>query len=123
MTEAVSASDTPVLDESHLLAQFGEDPAILNELRDLFLLQIPQHMDAIRSAYEASNCQVLARAAHSLKGAAATYGAMRLTAASRKVELLAKDGRLAEVDKEIKTLAAELAQVIALIENLDAPVA
>jgi len=122
MTDAVPTTDTPVLDESRLFAQFGNDPAIINELRDLFLKQIPMQMDAIRSAYEASDCLVLARAAHSLSDAAATYGAMRLSAASRKVELLAQDGRLVKVDEEIKTLAAELAEAIAWIEHLDAPV-
>jgi HPt (histidine-containing phosphotransfer) domain-containing protein len=94
------------------MVEFGNDPAILTELRDLFRQHVPPLLDAIRSAHEASDCQAIVRAAHSLKGAAATYGAMRLSAVGCTVEMLAKDGCLSDLDEDIKKLATELAEVL-----------
>jgi HPt (histidine-containing phosphotransfer) domain-containing protein len=121
-TETVSLADLPVLDEKRLMDEFGNDPAVLTELRDLFRQHVPPLLDAIRSAYEASDCRAIARAAHSLKGAAATYGAMRLSAVGRMVEMLAKDGCLPELDEDIKLLTSELAEVLERIAyDDDAP--
>lgn len=117
--DAVSLADLPALDQKRLVSEFGDDPAVLKELRDLFREHVPPLLDAIRSAHEASDCQAIARAAHSLKGAAATYGAMRLSEAGRAVERLARDGCLVELDEEIKLLAAELTEVLVCIARVD----
>ena len=117
--DAVPLADLPVLDQSRLVNEFGDDPTVLNELRDLFHEHVPPLLDAIRSAHEASDCQAIARTAHSLKGAAATYGAMRLSEAGRAVEMLARDGCLVELDEEIRLLAAELTEVLVCIARLD----
>ena len=86
--------DVPVIDESRLLAEFGGDQEILAELRDLFLDQAPPLFDVIVSALDSGDLAVIAKEAHSLKGACATYGAPRLTMVCKEIELAAKSGDL-----------------------------
>ncbi len=89
---ALPTPDLPVIDESRLLAEFGGDQEILAELRDLFLEQAPPLYETIVQALADGDQAVLAKEAHSLKGACATYGAPRLTMVCKEIELAAKAG-------------------------------
>lgn len=110
--------DMPVIDESRLLAEFGGDREILAELRDLFLAQAPPLHAAILAAMDSGDVAVLVKDAHSLKGACATYGAPRLTAVCKEIELLGKAGDLEaacawrqEFDKEFALLKEGITRI------------
>ena len=91
---ALPGPEMPVIDESRLLSEFGGDREILAELRDLFLAQAPPLYTAILEAMDTGDIAVLVKDAHSLKGACATYGAPRLTAVCKEIELSGKAGDL-----------------------------
>ncbi len=82
--------DMPVVDAERLLSEFGGNQEILDELRDLFLEHAPPMYDSIIAAIETCNAEVLAKDAHSFKGACATYGATRLSQVCKIFELSAK---------------------------------
>jgi len=113
-----SEIELPVLDESRLLEEFGDDPAILGELRDLFLQHIPPLLDEIKEAHRAGDGEAIAKAAHSLKGASSTYGAQRVAAVCKSVETKAKKGQLDEAQQSIDLLETELGMVLARIAEL-----
>lgn len=113
-----SDSPLPVLDQSRLLEEFGDCPEILGELRDLFLGHAPPLLRQMREAWERRDCEALARAAHSLKGASSTYGALRMSEVCRALEAEAREGRLEIMAEGLQLLDAELEQVTATFGNL-----
>jgi CheY-like chemotaxis protein len=80
---------------------------ILGKLIDLFIDNSPQVLAEARSALAAAATPQLARAAHTLKGSCANFGAERMRGACARLEQLAKQGKiegaaelLAEVERE-----------------------
>lgn len=112
---AFPGPEVPVIDESRLAAEFGSDPEILAELRDLFLEHIPPLFQEIQEALNTGDAATLAINSHSLKGASATYGAPRLAMVCKEFEMLAKAGdletiriHLGKLDEEYQKVRLEL---------------
>ncbi len=82
--------EVPAVDAERLMAEFGGNQEILDELRELFLEHAPPMYESILAAIETCNVEVLAKDAHSFKGACATYGAPRLSQVCKILELSAK---------------------------------
>ncbi len=76
--------------------------ALVQKVVGMFLQIAPKQIHTIREALLENNCDAIRHAAHSLKSASANVGAMRLSELSRKIEFMAKDGKL---DFEITELA------------------
>ncbi len=95
---ALPGTELPIIDENRLMAEFGEMPEILSELRDLFLEHAPPLYEAIiKSVAERDNEAVL-RAAHSLKGSCSTFGAPRLAHVCKEIESAAKADDVASIE-------------------------
>ena len=118
MDLALPGPDTPVIDESRLMAEFGGDREILAELRDLFLDHAPPLFEAIRDAFTSRDLTTIARDAHSLKGACATYGAPRLAMVCKVIELAAKGGDWNVIDAHQSLFVTEYEKVFAAIGSL-----
>ncbi len=99
--------EVPVIDADRLLAEFGGNQEILNELRDLFLEHAPPLYTSIMAAATAGDLTVLARDAHSFKGACSTYGAPRLAHICKEFELAAKAGDGAAVQPYLEAFRRE----------------
>jgi HPt (histidine-containing phosphotransfer) domain-containing protein len=110
--------DTPVIDESRLIAEFGGDREILAELRDLFLDHAPPLFESIRAAVASRDVEVVARDGHSLKGACATYGAPRLAMVCKVIEQAAKRGDWDTIDQHHDLFVAEYEKVFEAIGHL-----
>jgi len=80
----------PVIDENRLMAEFGDMPEILSELRDLFLEHAPPLFLAINQGVAENDTGAILTAAHSLKGACSTFGAPRLAHSCMEIEAAAK---------------------------------
>jgi PAS domain S-box-containing protein len=76
-----------------------------------------EHRERIARAIVAADCDDLARAAHSLKGAAANLSAERLRAAAAEIERIALDHRLPAATT-LERLWEALEQVVAAIPEL-----
>jgi two-component system sensor histidine kinase/response regulator len=90
---AVSAEG--VLDFKAALEHVGGDTRLLRELASVFLAESAQMTGAIRDALAAQDPQRLRRTAHTLKGAAGTFGAHAAFAAAARLEQCGAAGDLA----------------------------
>lgn len=105
--------DLAVLSELRALSQPGED--VLGEVLGLFLGQVPQQLESLRSALEARDRHASHQVAHRLKGSALAMGARQMAAACGLVEQAARDGDLglaaryaATLDDEFQTAGVAL---------------
>jgi signal transduction histidine kinase/CheY-like chemotaxis protein len=87
-----------VIDRSLLaaLARDLGDPAIADEICDLFLSELGPRVDAIHTA---ADSEALRIAAHTLKGSAANVGAVAISGAAAEIEQLAARGHVAAFDR------------------------
>ena len=83
----------------------------LQELAALFLQETPKMVAECREALRDGDAPRLRRAAHTIKGSAATFVAERAAAAALRLENLAKAGQLDEAPAALAELEAELERV------------
>lgn len=94
------------------------DDSFLREIIGIYLHDSPVRIAEIRTGIATSDAALLTRAAHSLKGSSGNFGALRLQAASKEVEQLANEGRVAEAAALLPRLEAEFQQVAAALQKL-----
>ncbi len=113
--------EIPVIDESRLIAEFGEDAEVLAELRDLFLQHVPPLYNSIQEAVFSGDSLKLSQDAHSLKGACATFGAPRLVMVCLEFEKLGKAGDMDTALENIGLLTEEYERVFSSIGSVGSP--
>ena len=90
----------------------------LRELINIFLADTPVRIAEIEQAAAAGCAADLMRAAHSIKGSAANFGAMELTQLARELENLGRAGNLAVVCASLESLRSEFARLLPALEKL-----
>lgn len=93
----------PVVDEdtfSKLATIIGSDPDGIESLVDTFATTAPETVDEMRTAAQEGDMERYSRAAHKLKGEAGTFGARRLQALCKRLELDASEGDLEDPNEE-----------------------
>lgn len=93
-------------------------PAFLVELIDVFLKDSPELIKQMRSGLASGDVESVRRAAHSLKSNSASFGADRLTAVSRELELMAKSGSLDSAESKLSEVEAEYVRLLPLLQEL-----
>lgn len=113
------ALDAAVLESLRQLNQPGE-PDIVREVLTVFLSDAPGRVKAIEEAIRASDLPAIQRAAHALKGASGSIGAMTLQARCRELEDAAKATKLEHaselgrgIHEEWGRVRAEIAEILA----------
>jgi two-component system sensor histidine kinase/response regulator len=95
------------------------DKNVFIEIADLFLENLPDSIAQIREAIANSDSNALDKAAHSLKGSVGNFGTKRAFEAAYRLELMGKEGRLAEADVALSELEKELTDLeVAMKEAL-----
>ncbi len=116
--------DAASFDRDELMSRTERDPELIRMLVDVFEADRPNLLGGVRSALDAGNSEALERAAHTLKGAVAVFGAEPARSRAQRLETMGRDGVLddaAELYSELETwvlrlesdlraLAAELAR-------------
>jgi ligand-binding sensor domain-containing protein/signal transduction histidine kinase/DNA-binding NarL/FixJ family response regulator/HPt (histidine-containing phosphotransfer) domain-containing protein len=113
--------ELPVLDPVYLdrLRQLEEASgrAIVSEIVDSFLGEMPRRLSRMREVLAAGDAAGLSFAAHALKGAGAQLGAARLAALCHDLDLRAREdalggagGMIDEIEREIERLTPLLRQ-------------
>lgn len=87
------AAETAVLDVDASLRRLGGDRNILIELAKMFAEDSPGLVDAIEQGIEQARYSDAGRAAHSLRGLAANFGAARLMHRLRELEAALAQGK------------------------------
>ena len=104
-----------VFDLSKALEVVDGDMELFKEIADLFKKNLPDNIAQIRVAIAKSDSNALEQAAHSLKGSVGNFAAKRAFEAAYRLEVIGREGKLAEADaalseleKELKTLEAAM---------------
>ena len=88
----------------------GKD-ALIDELIDLFVADLPKRLGAIAYAVERADAPALALQAHALRGGAANFGASRLDELCAKIEEAGTRGTFAEAPAMLEEVTRESARV------------
>jgi HPt (histidine-containing phosphotransfer) domain-containing protein len=111
-------SPVPAVDREQLLMRLGGDEELLIEVVDLFLVDCPVRLSAIKTAVDARDAEGIRKAAHALKGAAGNLSAARLVAATQTLERIGADGRLEATQAAWRLLAVEASATIDALRQM-----
>ncbi len=117
MSASGAPLDLAVIDRLRLLNQEGE-PDVVREVFLLFLDDAPRRISAIADAIGRADASALQRAAHTLKGAAASIGATALQALCLEIELLGKNAQPGAAAGPAQALSGEFERVRGEIDRL-----
>jgi two-component system, sensor histidine kinase and response regulator len=102
-------------DFERAMARFGGDRSLFDEMVEVFFNEVQQTMEDLRRAAAAEDLATAERAAHSLKGSIAYFGAEPVVDAARRVEQAARARDAQQVTADSQQLdrrMAALAQVL-----------
>lgn len=105
-------------DLSAALERVGGDQELLKEIADLFLEDAPQILAAVRSAVESGDAEGLQRAAHSLKGSVANFGAEEAVRSAYSLEQMGQENNLSGASDALEVLEVELQKVFEGLANI-----
>jgi two-component system, sensor histidine kinase and response regulator len=106
-----------IYDYSGALRRMGNDPELFQEMASLLRSDAPPLLMVVQTSFNAGDAARLHRAAHTLKGLAANFGAARAVAAAAEVERLAKTGQSAGMPAAIIEFEESLDELIAALTH------
>jgi len=91
----------PIIQEPSALvhfdgALFDGDPEFLAEIVNLFLATCPELLSNVETAVARQDADAVCRAAHTLKGAVANFGAEAAVEQAKKLEMIGKSGDVSQ---------------------------
>jgi CheY-like chemotaxis protein/HPt (histidine-containing phosphotransfer) domain-containing protein len=107
-----------IFDEMAALARVEGDREILRDIAALFIADWPQSRAALRQAVLSEDAAALTRIAHTLKGAAATLGAVAVSAAAQRLEEVGYSGNLAPASSAFIVLETEMTSALPFLTSL-----
>ena len=119
--EEVAPSLLPPAFERHAaLERLGGDSKLLSEVIQLFLVDCPLRLAAIKAAVEARNAEALCREAHGLKGAAGNLSAVSLFETAEILEQLGREHRFDAAEAAWRKLSDEATHVLDALRRNEA---
>jgi HPt (histidine-containing phosphotransfer) domain-containing protein len=102
------------------LAQLDADGSegLLVSLVDMFAVEAPKRLRALRSQLAAGDATGVEETAHTLKGTSATLGAVNVADVAREIEVLGRSGALAGGAVLVDRLEREVARAEAVLHRL-----
>lgn len=113
-----SAADSAVAgrwDREAALANVEGDAELLAEIVGLFLEEAPRLEESIRSAISRQDSPALERAAHSLKGSAASLGAGEVVQVARALEDSGRTEQIADASNKLRVLEEALVNLTQIL--------
>lgn len=110
----------PIVDDAtftKLAGIIGSGPDGIGDLVDTFLSSAPATVEEMREAAEDGDMEALSSAAHKLKGEAGTFGARRLQAFCKALELEARDGGVDDPVERVDAVEAVYEETAADLEQ------
>lgn len=92
-----------------LVSEFANDPDMV-ELVEMFVSEIPDRVESLRTCWNDRDIESLTRLAHQLKGASAGYGFSPIGVAAGDLEQALKS----ETDENIQEVTKQLDELIEL---------
>jgi|SRR5262249_44320771 len=85
---------------------FDGDPEFLAEIVNLFLATYPDLLSEIDRAVLRHDAEALRRAAHTMKGAVANFGARQIVEQAKAIETIGQSGELEPAESAVRSLHA-----------------
>jgi HPt (histidine-containing phosphotransfer) domain-containing protein/CheY-like chemotaxis protein len=102
------SSELPVLEIEEFRAQVGQDPDLMREIIDLFLLEGPSQVIELRQAMANGDFERAARLAHTIKGSFATLHAQRARSHAQQLETAARERNTTQCRESLSGLEYDL---------------
>jgi len=106
----------PEINESALLADFGQNRTLLTETIGVFLSEVPSRIAALRLAVVSRGADSVAAAAHSLKGSVGLFSRGRAYESAQSLERAARGGDLTAIETLYTDIEHEVSGVCADLE-------
>ena len=100
------------------LADEAGSPRIVEELSLIFVEDMDRRLESLREAVDERAPRTLLNVIHSVKGACANFGALRMATLAEMMERRVKRGELLELDKDVSALRTEF-QVVRRVLDLE----
>lgn len=100
-----------LFDREAALARVGDDESLLVELIKIFLDDYPSSLTAIEQAVQVGDAHLLERAAHTLKGAVANFGADEVVREAFELERAGRSKDMAHANDNLHRLCEVLKQL------------
>mgnify|MGYP001097660140 CR=1 FL=1 len=113
----MDGKEVEVIDRAALLERLGGDVELFEEIAGLFREDCPKLLSEIRSAVHGADAPALERAAHTLKGCVANFGAQAAFDAALRLERL---GRARELDGAASACETLETEIVRFQQALDA---
>lgn len=110
-------ADAGGFDREAMLAELDGDEELLVELVETMRIEAPKLLHEVRVAAGAGDAALVARAAHTLKGAVSNFGARAAAEAALRLEQMGRGGDLTGLAAALATLETEMES---LVRELDA---
>jgi len=115
---AAEMADAEVFDRRALLERLSQRHDLVRKMVGLFRSERPRMMASLKEALASGNAQVLASAAHAMKGAIGNLGALQAYAEVREIEELARRNQLPEAAAVLTKLERDIGRFQDALENL-----
>ena len=112
-------SELAVLKIAQALDGTGGNAKILKRITNVFLESVPPEVDDLEEAIAAGRQEEAHRLSHSIRGAAAALGGMRVSDVAYKMEQAAQDKDLKSAGRLMHEMRAELARFKEALEATD----
>jgi len=113
MSEAASR-----IDLVKLYDRFDNDPELIAQVRDLFVQDAPGRLEKIGKALADGDVEGMVKLAHSLKGVCATIYAEPLRLKALEVELAARSGETATLERAVPQMMDMLRDLTDFLSTL-----
>ena len=111
-------AQSTLLDLETALARVGGDHDLLKEIAELFLGDYPGHLAALARGIASEDAPTVEKAAHTIKGSVATFGADSVVAAALSLERAGRGRDLAHAPELYQDLQALLAGLHVELQHL-----
>lgn len=106
-----------VFNEALFLGYVGNNPATARIVASRFVASAPDHLTVIQTALHTGEVQMVARAAHGIKGAVSFFAASQVNDAARQLEALARAGDLEGAASVCRELSREMFRLVIALEK------
>jgi HPt (histidine-containing phosphotransfer) domain-containing protein len=107
-----------VMDVEDALHRLGEDQELLRDIAQIYLEDAPAMVEKIHHAASQGDTSALQRAAHSLKGLAATLSAAEVAGAAARLEHMAASRNLSDTAKAVSEIDQHVSDLNAAVQQL-----
>lgn len=114
---AAGAARAPTVHLEAALARLRGDRSLLMDMIGFYEEDAPALLTTVRQSLTSEDLEGLQRAAHSLKGLAATFDAEEAVAAARDVEFASRDGRKRDLPEMVQRLEDESAGLMRFFQD------